>query len=292
MAVTDHGSLTSGTKEVPAALSGGDLVRRHRLSTRIWHWASAGLMLILLMSGLMIFNAYPRLHWGSDGSGYDKAWLEIGAHMVADEPQGYVAFGGKMMNTTGVLGYSEDSFGGMRPRAFPKWATLPSYTDLAAARRWHLSAAWIFTAGTLVFALISFWNGHAWRALIPYRREMKASNIWGCAWDHCRFKMACGAEAATYNVLQKLIYLFVCAGLIPVVILTGMTMSPRIVASAPILLDMFGGRQSARSIHFIAATGLVAFVVIHILMVIAAGPFNMMRSMITGWYRLPKEREE
>jgi thiosulfate reductase cytochrome b subunit len=80
--------------------------------------------------------------------------------------------------------------------------------------------------------------------------------------------------------------------LLPLVILTGLTMSPGLDAALPWLLDLFGGRQSARSLHFLAAAGLVAFFLVHIAMVVLAGPINEVRSMITGWYRLPRERTE
>jgi thiosulfate reductase cytochrome b subunit len=100
-----------------------------------------------------------------------------------------------------------------------------------------------------------------------------------------------GAAAQRYNVLQKLAYLSVLLVLIPGMILTGMTMSPNLNASLSFLLDLFGGRQSARSLHFLFAVGLVLFILVHLLMVILAGPLNEVRSMITGRYRLPKEKE-
>ncbi|MFM6830222.1 MAG: cytochrome b/b6 domain-containing protein, partial [Novosphingobium sp.] len=92
--------------------------------------------------------------------------------------------------------------------------------------------------------------------------------------------------------LQKIAYLGVIFVLIPLIVLTGMTMSPTLNAAFPLMLDIFGGRQSARSIHFICAAGLCAFILVHLLMVVLAGPINELRSMITGWYRLPATREE
>ena len=99
-----------------------------------------------------------------------------------------------------------------------------------------------------------------------------------------------GAAALNYNILQKASYLGVILVLIPVMILTGLTMSPSMDATWPWLLDVFGGRQSARSIHFIASTLLVVFFIVHLVMVILAGPFNEVRAMITGYFRLPKEK--
>jgi thiosulfate reductase cytochrome b subunit len=102
-------------------------------------------------------------------------------------------------------------------------------------------------------------------------------------------KLPKGEAARNYNTLQKLAYLGVLGVLLPVMILAGLTMSPAMDAAWPWLLDLFGGRQSARSIHFITAFLLVLFVVVHLAMVVLAGPFNEIRSMITGRYRLPKE---
>jgi thiosulfate reductase cytochrome b subunit len=93
-----------------------------------------------------------------------------------------------------------------------------------------------------------------------------------------------------YNTLQKLSYFGVIFLLLPVVILTGLTMSPGMDAAWPWLLDLFGGRQSARSIHFIVAFLLVLFVLVHVVMVVLAGPVNEVRSMLTGWYRVPKPK--
>ena len=119
---------------------------------------------------------------------------------------------------------------------------------------------------------------------------MAPSHVWSDIKHHATLNFPTGAAALNYNILQKMAYLVVLGGLIPLMILTGMTMSPAMNAAWPWLLDIFGGRQSARSLHFLAAMGLVAFFVIHILIVILAGPFNEVRSMITGKFRLPKEK--
>jgi len=269
-------------------LVGGDYVKRHKLSTRIWHWISAGIMGVMLMSGLLIFNAHPRLYWGIAGANYDPAWLEIGAQ----EEQGYLRIAGTELTTTGLLGISSGPNNSVAKRAFPSWATLPSYFDLSAARRWHLSFAWLFAVGTLLFGIWSILNGHLRNKLMPRLSELSPKNIWTECKDHVRFRFPCGEDACHYNAIQKIVYLGVTAGLIPIIILSGLTMSPWINAVIPWLLDLFGGRQSARSIHFIAAFLIVLFVVVHLLMVIVSGPINELRSMITGWYRLPKERKK
>lgn len=265
---------------------GGDLVRRHRLSTRIWHWTNAVTIVILLMSGLMIFNAHPRLYWGQFGANPDPAWLEVNSNAG----QGFLRIGSHQIDTTGVLGRWTDSQGFGQDLAFPSWATIPSRYSLALARRWHLTFAWLFAASIAIYWLLSLVNGHARRDLLPKAAELTPRHIWSDIKHHATLNFPKGVEALNYNILQKGAYLTVLVLLIPLMALTGLTMSPSMDATWPWLLDLFGGRQSARSIHFICAWLLVGFFIIHILMVILAGPFNEVRSMITGWFRLPKEK--
>ena len=269
-------------------LSGGDTVYRHRLSTRIWHWVNVVALFILLMSGLMIFNAHPRLYWGQYGANPDPAWLQIGS----SNGEGYLRIGGLRVETTGVLGVWNDSDGITRSRAFPGWATIPSNYNLALARRWHLTFAWVFAIGILSYAAWSYRNRHITRDLLPTKAQIEPRHIWHDIKKHARLDFPKGEEARNYNILQKLAYLGVLGGLIPLMILTGLTMSPAMDASWPWLLDIFGGRQSARSIHFIAAMLLVGFILMHLAMVVLAGPVNEIRSMITGRYRLPEEKQK
>jgi thiosulfate reductase cytochrome b subunit len=118
---------------------------------------------------------------------------------------------------------------------------------------------------------------------------LKPANLGHEIVDHARLRFPKGEKARNYNALQKLTYLLVIFLALPMMIATGLTMSPGFDAVAPWLLDVFGGRQSARTLHFIAATALVAFVVVHVAMVIASGLFNNMRSMITGRYAIEAE---
>lgn len=273
--------------ETTQAAAGGDLVRRHRLSTRIWHWVNAGTLLIMLMSGLMIFNAHPRLYWGQYGANPDPAWLEIGSQ----DAEGFLRIGDFRIATTGVLGLWTDEDGRSRSRAFPSWATIPSTYNLALSRRWHLTFAWLFAVGLVIYGLWSLANGHFRRDLLPRRSELRPTHVWREIKHHATLRFATGAEALSYNILQKTSYLGVFL-LLAVLVLTGLTMSPAMAAAWPWLLDLFGGRQSARSLHFIAAVLLVLFVVVHLLMVLLAGPFNEIRSMITGRFRLPKEKRK
>lgn len=284
-------ALTDGAGEVPAdsgppPAHGGDLIYRHRASTRIWHWLNALTVFIMLMSGLMIFNAHPSLYWGKYGANYDQPWLQIGG----DAHSGHVKIGTVNIPTTGVLGHSRDGNGDVQTRAFPSWATIPGQYDLAAARGWHFLFAWLLVVPGLMFWIVSAFNRHIQRDLAPKDGELAPRHIWQDIKDHARLHFPTGPEARNYNILQKISYLSVIFVLLPLMVLTGLTMSPGMNAAWPWLLDLFGGRQSARSIHFIVAMLIVGFIVVHLVMVVLAGPFNEVRSMITGRYRLPKER--
>jgi len=264
--------------------AGGTLVRRHRLSTRLWHWVNVVTVAVMLMSGLMIFNAHPRLYWGEFGANPDHAWLEIASHQGAGE----LRIGALKLATTGLFGGQ----GAAQARAFPGWMTIPSTYSLADARLWHLAFAWVLAFGLLGYLLWSLANGHIRRDLHITRKEWRLAHLWRDVKAHAALRFPTGAAALRYNVLQKLAYCGVLFGLLPLLILTGLTMSPALNAGLPFLLELFGGRQSARSLHFIAALGLVVFFLVHIAMVVLAGPFNEVRSMITGRFRVPPEPKE
>nr|WP_090669605.1 cytochrome b/b6 domain-containing protein [Aureimonas jatrophae] len=261
------------------------IVYRHGWPTRVWHWINVATLLVMLMSGLTIFNAHPRLYWGAYGANQDHAWLQIGA----TEAGGFLRVGSLSVETTGLLGRWTNAAGAEVNRAFPSWATIPSGYNLAVARHWHLFFAWIFAGGLALYALWSAASRHLTRDLLPTRAELAPARILHDIGQHARLRFPKGDAARRYNVLQKLAYCGVLLVLLPAIVLTGLTMSPAMNAAWPWLLDLFGGRQSARSIHFIAATLLVLFILVHIAMVVLAGPINEVRSMITGRYRLPKE---
>jgi thiosulfate reductase cytochrome b subunit len=235
----------------------------------------------------MIFNAHPRLYWGEYGANSDKAWLVIGANAKG---QGVLQVGPARFETTGVLGVWTDGAGKVQHSAFPGWATIPSNYSLTDARIWHLAFAWVLAFGLLLYLLWSLVNGHIRRDLHITRKEWSPAHLWHDIREHARLRFPTGAAALRYNILQKLAYAGVLFGLLPLVIVTGLGMSPGMDAGWPWLTELWGGRQSARSLHFLAAFGLVAFIVVHLAMVVLAGPFNEVRSMITGWYRLPREK--
>lgn len=261
------------------------LIRRHSLAVRLSHWLNVLCMTVLLFSGLQIFNAHPTLYWGQYGADNDPSFIAMEAVQDGDAVKGVTRVGGLSFDTTGVLGVS-DVDGEATARGFPAWATLPSYQDLAAGRRWHFFFAWLFVINGMIYMAYGFLARHFRRDLLPSRDELALSHLGQEIADHARLRFPSGDKARHYNSLQKLTYLLVIFLLLPLMIATGLTMSPGFDAFAPWLLDVFGGRQSARTLHFIAAGSLLAFVVVHVAMVLVSGAFNNMRSMITGRYAI------
>ncbi|MCF1503147.1 cytochrome b/b6 domain-containing protein [Afifella sp. H1R] len=261
-----------------------EIVYRHRWATRLWHWLNAFCLFFLLASGLQIFNAHPALYLGTQ-SNFSNSLVSMTAMRTGDGSlRGITEIGSMDFDTTGFLGASRDSSGALVARGFPAWATIPSYRDLATGRVVHFFFAWVLVAGGLAYVCVSLFNGHFRRDLIPRRGELRAMPR--AIGDHLRFRF--GREAH-YNILQKLSYLIVILGLIPTMVATGLAMSPGMDAALPWLLDLFGGRQSARTLHFMTMSLLVLFFVVHIAMVLAAGPVNEMRAILTGRYRVRPE---
>jgi thiosulfate reductase cytochrome b subunit len=235
----------------PDQIKGGELVKRHRISTRVWHWVNAVAIIIMLMSGMMISNAHPHLYWGHYGANLDASWFD--------------------------------------PPRFPGWLTIPSTYNLALARHWHLFFAWVFAFGFLIYLIVSLINRHL-RDLHVEAREIAPKHLIKEVVHHAKLQFPTGAAALKYNTLQKLTYIVVLFGLFPLVILTGLCLSPGLSPVTMWAIDLFGGRASARSIHFLAAGGIGLFIIVHLLLVVLAGPYNEIRSMITGKFRIPHDR--
>ncbi|NMA99542.1 MAG: cytochrome b/b6 domain-containing protein [Phyllobacteriaceae bacterium] len=258
----------------------GPLIYRQSIWTRLTHWVWAICLFFLLLSGLQIFNAHPALYIGQQsGFEFDNAVLRIGAINTPAGPRGQTTIFGQTFDTTGVLGMSGPA---ERPQfvGFPGAVTIPSFRDLATGRVVHFFFGWVFVAALFVWFLASFINGHLRRDILPKGDDLKA--LPRDVANHARLRLRHGRS---YGPLQKLSYFIVFFILFPLIILTGLTMSPGMDAAWPWLLDVFGGRQTARTIHFGVMVLLVLFFVVHIVMVLLAGPLNELRSMITGWYR-------
>jgi thiosulfate reductase cytochrome b subunit len=268
-----------------AVLIRGKRIYKQSAWTRVTHWSWAIALFFLLTSGLMIFNAHPNLYVGDEsGFDYDNAVLRIGAEDTTEGPRGHTMVFGKKFDTTGVLGLSGEP---ARPIAFPSWATVPSYYDLGTSRVIHFFFAWVLSATLIVWFGASLINGHAWRDLVPKPRDIRS--LPRDVINHIKLKFH---HTRDYNVLQKLAYAGVLFVLFPLMIATGLAMSPGANAIMPWLPDLLGGRQTARTIHFAVMVLLVGFFVIHMLMILAAGPMNQLRSIITGWYRVDAEEEK
>lgn len=217
-------------------------MKRHALSTRLWHWINAICLVVLFMSGLNISNAHPRLYWGEWGFEAKDAWLHL--------PD------------------------------FPGWITIPGHYSLAAARLWHMLFAWPFAFGLLAFMLAALLNGHFGRDLATRLNEWRWTSIRADIAAHMRFDFAHGA--GKFNFLQKLAYGIVLGLLLPLMIFTGIAMSPGMDAIWPFVVDLLGGRQTARSLHFLTAWALMGFLILHLVLVALSGPRKQLADMITG----------
>lgn len=234
-----------------------DVIRRHALSTRLWHWVTAVSVIILLGSGLMILNAHGQLYWGEYGANYDRPWFKL--IWIFDTAR------------------------------VPGWLTIPSTYNLALARRWHLFFALVLGFALLAYMIVSLINRHFQRDLRIRRSELSRGHLIADFRSHLALRFHDPDNPRAYNIFQKISYAGVIFVLLPLVIFTGLAMSPGMNAAWPWLLDIFGGRQSARSIHFIVAMLLALFIIVHLALVILAGPLNELRSMLTGKWRVPPE---
>ena len=217
-------------------------MKRHALSTRLWHWLNLLCVVVLFMSGLTISNAHRRLYWGDWGFEASQAWLMV-------------------------------------PR-FPDWMTIPGYYSLAVARDWHILMAWPFAVGLLFMWIAMMVNRHFKRDIVTRRREWRPSAIWRDVVEH--LKLNFDHHEGKYNFLQKLAYGLVLGVFLPMMIFTGISISPGMEPTFGWLVDLLGGRQSARSLHFIFAFAIAGFFIVHVLLVILSGPIRQMRDMITG----------
>ncbi len=242
--------MESQTPPDPQGADRPRVIRRHGVVTRVWHWVNAVAVLILLGSGLGISNAHPRLYWGRYGANFDPAWATL-------------------------------------PR-FPSWLTIPANYNLAISRRWHLLFALVLGFGLLAYMIGGLVTRHFQRDLRIRGRELRPAALWADLKQHLAFRFHDPRDPRAYNLFQKLSYALVLFVALPLAILTGIALSPGMNAAWPWVLEILGGRQSARSIHFITASVLALFTIVHLVLVILAGAGNEVRSMITGRWRVPE----
>lgn len=229
------------------AIRGSDSLEspRHSAVVRLTHWISAITFVGLLVSGIAILIAHPRLYWGETGA--------LGGPSLIDLP---IPF---------MIGHSG-------------WG-----------RYLHFLSAWISVLTGLVYVGSGISSHHFRRDLLPAKGDFEWRRIRRIVWNEARWKRPSEEEALAYNVVQRLVYLSVVFVLFPLIILSGLAMSPAIASVLPALREAFGGQQSARTIHFFASIALVLFVCVHIAMVCLAGFSNRVRAMITGRVTAAKE---
>lgn len=255
------------------------LVYRHNRVTRLTHWVNVLALPILLMSGLQIFNAHPHLYWGHR-SDPGAALLSISASGAPGDARGYVELFGQRVETTGLLGVQRTDTGPVR-QAFPGWLTIPSYFWLAGGRHWHFFFGWVFFFNGMLYVIYNLLNGHMRKFFLTPR---DAAKIPAMALYYLRLRED-SPQVGEYNPMQKMAYTGVFLLLTPAIMLSGMAMSPQLNQAFNWLPAMFGGRQAARTIHFLLTFAFAAFVFGHVFMVLTTGVFNNMRSMISGWYK-------
>lgn len=262
------------------------MYRRHSLAVRLLHWFMVLLLMIMVLSGLKIFNYFPSLYWGQSSYSGAKPLLQITSRRAPNGAlEGVTKIGGHSYDTTGVLGVSPSLHSGVETHAFPNWLTAP--TNLPESRRVHFFFAWLFAGVGLLYVCHAVVTGRLKRDLLPSHDDWRS--FWPSVRDHLRFRRSRGEAARRYNVLQKLAYLGVMFGLLPAIMLMGLAMSPWLDSVLPGWVDWVGGRQSARTLHFVGAWLVVLFALVHVFEVVVTGFFNNVRSMLTGYYRIEPE---
>ncbi len=223
---------------------------RHTALVRVTHWVTTLCFFALLVSGLEIVISHPRFYWGESGN-------------VLTQPLFVLPI--PASRSTVPTGYQ---------------FVMPDQNGWSRAL--HFQTAWAAVLTGLLYAIYGVFSGHFRRNLLPAGGDLSWRAITGVIANHLRFKPPGQSDAWRYNVLQKLSYLVVIFGLFPLIILTGLAMSPAVASAFPAVVTMFGGQQSARTIHFFVTWCLVLFLLVHVVMVYLAGFRNRMRAMITG----------
>jgi thiosulfate reductase cytochrome b subunit len=220
---------------------------RHSAFVRVTHWLHTLSFFALVISGIAILLAHPRLYWGETGARDGPSLIDLPLPFVLDIP---------------IRG---------------------------PGRYLHFLAAWICVLTGLLYVVFGLFSRHLWNNLVPKKADLGWKPILRVVSNHMHLKRPSGAESQNYNVVQRLTYLAVVFILFPVVIWTGLAMSPAITSVFPVIVHVFGGQQSARTIHFFVSVALVLFLVVHIAMVCLAGFKNRVRAMVTGHAAAEKE---
>ncbi len=244
--MSDSACIPSSVVAVPETIAAS----RHTVLVRVTHWITTLCFLALLVSGVEIVISHPRFYWGETGNDLTPTLFKIPIPASRNlVPTGY--------------GY-----------------VLPDQNGWS--RYLHFEAAWIVVLTGLVYVVFGLFTGHFGKDLLPRKGELSWREFSVEIRKHLRFERPGEAEAWSYNLLQRLTYLFVIFVLFPMIIWTGLAMSPAFVSAVPAAVNVLGGQQSARTLHFFITLALVVFLLVHIGMVWLAGFRSRMRAMVTG----------
>jgi len=243
---------TRESRVVPAEKSGA----RHALTVRVTHWLTVIAFAALLVTGCEIVVSHPRFYWGETGTDVTRAAFTIPIPASRDlVPTGY-------------------------------HTVLPD--ENGWSRYLHFEAAWLLVFTALVYGLYGVFTGHFLRNLLPGRGQWNWRSFREVIAKYRQRRAADPAEAHTYNVVQRAAYVAVIFVVFPMMIWTGLAMSPSFTSAFPSTVALLGGRQTARTLHFLLTGVLVLFLVVHVTMIALAGFRSRLRAMITG--RAGKER--
>ncbi len=231
---------------------------RHAALVRVTHWITVIAFFALLLSGAEIVISHPRFYWGETGNVQTSPLFTLPIPSSRNTvPTGY--------------GY-----------------VLPDQNGWS--RSLHFQAAWVAVLTGLVYVISILWTGHFIRDLFPAPADRTWRAFWEVIAKYLRRAPPEEAEARSYNVVQRTAYLIVIFVLFPLVIWTGLAMSPAFDSAVPAAVNALGGRQSARTLHFFVSGALLLFLVVHVTMVVLSGFRSRMRAMITGRAIVPSER--
>ena len=241
-------------------------VAGHARWVRVSHWILAASVLTLAFSGFEILMVHPRLYWGKVGNDLTPALIELPISRNYKH-------GGWAPPVTLMTG--------ARP-IVTQVRTYAIFNQNGWGRSLHFLAAWFLVVTGLIYIVAGVGSGHLYRHLIPYSRELAPQRLWHDLATHLRLPMPPARGGPPYGVLQKLSYALVVLVALPLMVLTGLAMSPAVTAAYPGLLDLFGGSQSARTIHFFVFAALVLFLIVHVTMVVLTGFKRQMRAITLG----------
>jgi thiosulfate reductase cytochrome b subunit len=254
--------MTTTTKPAEPA----NAALRHARWVRISHWILTVSVFTLAFTGVVILMAHPRLYWGEVGNDLTPALIEL------------------PISRNHRHGGWENAMPFFQTSAAPISAsrTFDIFNQNGWGRSLHFLAAWCLVVPGVLYLLLGISRGHFRAHFLPRRNELAPALLWKDVTDHLRWRIPPATGGPRYGLLQKCAYSLVVFVAAPLIVLTGLTMSPAVTAAAPVLLQVFGGYQSARTIHFFAFVALLLFVVIHVVMVITSGFSRQIRAMTVG----------